>query len=286
MTPNENTYLLGPESPDEMAHLLNMDRFLTSAMSGPLAPLPYIPDQTRILDLACGPGGWALNAAAQYPTCLVTGVDINHAMIDYARANAKESEVSNVSFELADVTKPLPFADKSFDIVNARFLVAVLLRSAWKPFIIECTRILRSSGILLLTEPIDMGVTNSPSFEEMKALSCRVMWQTGYGFSVDGRTLDVTFMLPPRLWSAGHCDIEHAVYALDFSKGTSAWADFYQSTLIGYKRELSHYAKFADLSAEGIEQTYHRMLTEMNQDDFSGMFHFMTVAGMKSESKL
>jgi ubiquinone/menaquinone biosynthesis C-methylase UbiE len=258
-----------------------MDRFLTSAMGGPLAPLPHIPEQTRILDLACGPGGWALDTAAQYPTCLVTGVDTSHMMIDYARANAKESKVSNVSFELADVTKTLPFADRTFDIVNARFLVAVLPRIAWALFMEECTRVLRSSGVLLLTEPIDMGVTNSPSFEQLKALSCRAIWKAGYGFSVDGRTLDVTYMLPSLLRSAGYCDVQHAAYALEFSKGTSVWADFYQSTLIGYKRELPNFVKLGLMPAEEIEHAYSRMLVEMGQDDFSGMFHFMTVAGMK-----
>jgi hypothetical protein len=50
---NEDTYLL---------NLLNMDRFLTGAMGGPLASLPDIPEQARILDLACGPGGCYLES--------------------------------------------------------------------------------------------------------------------------------------------------------------------------------------------------------------------------------
>jgi len=278
---SENTYLLDPESPDEMARLLNMDRFLTKAMGGPLASLPSIPEKARILDLACGPGGWALDVATSHPSCEVVGADISHIMIDYARVSTQVRKVPNISFELADVTKTLPFADGSFDIVNARALAAVLRRQAWKPFIDECTRVLRSPGILLLTEGIDAGVTNSPAFERMQALSCRLMWQAGYGFSVDGRTLDVTFMLPSLLRSAGYSEIQHAAYALEFSKVTSAWADFYHNTEIAYKLALDNFVKFASVSAEEIEHLYHRMLVEMNQDDFYGMFHFMTVAGMK-----
>jgi SAM-dependent methyltransferase len=279
--PNGNTYLLDPESPDEMARLVNLDRFATKAMGGPLASLPSVPEHARILDLACGPGGWALETAAKYPSCEVVGADISHIMIDYAKVSAQVRKVSNVSFELADVTKTLPFADGTFDIVNARSLVAVLHRQAWKPFVEECTRILRSTGILLLTEPVDAGVTNSPAFERMQGLFCRLMWKAGYGFSVDGRTLDVTFMLPPLLRSAGYSDIQHAAYALEFSKGTSAWADFYHNTEIGYKLGLSHHVKFGLVSAEEIEHIYNRMLVEMKQDNFYGMCHFMTVAGMK-----
>lgn len=279
---SENTYLLDPESPDEMARLLNMDRFVTKAMGGPLASLRSIPEKARILDLACGPGGWALDTATKYPSCEVIGADISHTMIDYARVSAQVRKVSNVSFEFADVTKTLPFADGSFDIVNARALTAVLRRQAWEPFIAECTRVLRSPGVLLLTEGIDAGVTNSHAFERMQGLFCRLMWQAGYGFSVDGRTMDVTFMLPPLLRSAGYSEIQHAAYALEFSKGTDAWADFYHNTEIGYKLGLDNFVKFASVSAEEIEHIYHRMLAEMNQDDFYGMCHFMTVAGMKS----
>ena len=191
------------------------------------------------------------------------------------------ASLSNVSFELADVTKTLPFADGTFDIVHARTLAAVLPRLAWKPFVTECRRVLHESGVLLLTETSDGGVTNSPAFERMQALTSLMMWRAGYGFSIDVRKLDVSFMLPPLLRSAGYSDIQHAAYALEFSRETSVWADFYHNAEIGYMLRLSNYVKFADLSAEEIEHVYSRMLVEMRQDDFFGMFHFMTIVGMK-----
>src|SRR5215469_8612245 len=93
------------ESLDEMMRLASMGRLLTSAMGGPLAALPGIPDETRILDLACGPGDWVLDVASRYPTSEVVGVDISHAMIDYARVNAQVCKVPNVSFQLANMRK-------------------------------------------------------------------------------------------------------------------------------------------------------------------------------------
>ncbi len=93
ISPTDNTYLLDPESPDEMARLLNMDRFITRAMGGPLA----------------------------------------------------------------------------------------------------------------------------------------MMWQFGYGFSVDGRTIDVSFMLPHLLRTAKYSAIQSFAYALEFSKGTEVWADSYHN---------------------------------------------------------
>jgi ubiquinone/menaquinone biosynthesis C-methylase UbiE len=277
----KNTYLLDPESPDEMARLLTLDRFLTKAMGGPLASIPELPERAHILDLACGPGGWAIDVASKYPSSEVVGVDISHIMTDYARISADIRKVSNVSFALADVTKTLPFSDGTFDIVNARFLVAVLPRKAWQPFISECTRVLRPQGVLLLTEAIDYGVTNSPAFERMQALTARGIWQASYGFSVDGRTVDVSFMLPHLLRNVGYSDIQHIAYALEFSAGTDAWADVYHNLEISYKLGQTSLVKAGLVSAEEIEHLYQRMLIEMKQDDFCAMTHFMSTAAIK-----
>jgi SAM-dependent methyltransferase len=276
-----NTYLLDAESPEEMTRLLSMDRLLTRAMGGPLASLPSVPDHARIVDLACGPGGWVIDVASQYPSCEVIGVDISHSMTDYAIASADARKMSNVSFGLADVTQPLPFGDGTCHIVNARYLVGVLRREAWEPFIAECTRILCPQGVLLLTEAIDAGVTNSPAFERMQELSNRMVWQAGYGFSVDGRTLDVSFMLPSLLRKAGYSDIQHAAYALEFSAGTSAWADIYRICENVYRQGQANYVKTGIASQEEIEHVYDRMLAEMKEDDFCGMYHFISVIGVK-----
>jgi ubiquinone/menaquinone biosynthesis C-methylase UbiE len=277
----KNTYLLDPESPDEMARLLDLDRVLTGAMGGPLASVPDIPERARILDLACGPGGWAIEAASKYPSCEVVGVDISHIMTDYARVSASVRKMSNVSFELADITRRLPFADGTCDIVNARLIGGVLLRQAWRPFIAECTRVLRSRGVLLLTEAINGGITNSPAYERIQALTYRMMWQAGYGFSADGRTLDVSFMFPHLLRNAGYSDIQHAPFALEFSAGTPVWTDAYHNIEIVYKLMQSNFVKVHLASAEEIEHVYQRMLAEVKQKDFCGMYHFMSVAGIK-----
>jgi SAM-dependent methyltransferase len=277
----KNTYLLDSENRDELARLLSMDRYLTRAMGGPLAFLPDEPKNARIVDLACGPGGWAIDVASLCPSCEVIGVDISQIVTDYARLNADVRRVWNISFALADVTKPLPFADGTCDIVNARLLVAVLPRQAWEPFIAECTRILRPQGVLRLTEAIDGGVTNSPAFERMQALTCCMMWQASYGFSVDGRTMDVCFMLPRLLRNARYRDIRHTAYALEFSAGTSLWMDAYHTVEIVYELGQANFVRAGITSQEEFEDLYQRMLAEMKQDDFCGMYHFMSFLAIK-----
>jgi ubiquinone/menaquinone biosynthesis C-methylase UbiE len=115
----------------------------------------------NVLDLGCGPGGWALDVAFELLETEVEGVDISRPMVNYANARAISQRLKNVSFGVMSITEVLDIPSDSYDLVNARFLAAVLKREAWSPFLHECTRILRPGGYLRLTEGSDFGITNS-----------------------------------------------------------------------------------------------------------------------------
>src|SRR3981081_4198583 len=103
----ENTYILDAESTPEMARWIGQDRKVTDSMGGALAGLPDLPVHAQVVDLACGPGSWVLDAAYALPESEVTGVDISQTMIRYAAARARSQEVTNVSFGVMDITHPL-----------------------------------------------------------------------------------------------------------------------------------------------------------------------------------
>src|SRR5580700_2749935 len=72
----EKKYVIDTESAAEMARLVNQSRILTEGMGG-FFPGQF--DTTNIhdvLDIACGPGGWANDVAQSFPHMRVTGVDI------------------------------------------------------------------------------------------------------------------------------------------------------------------------------------------------------------------
>jgi ubiquinone/menaquinone biosynthesis C-methylase UbiE len=118
-----HTYVFNPESPTEMARLINQDRILTQAMSGPFAGLPDTSSLHNILDLGCGPGGWVLDVASALPEANVQGVDISRIMVDYASVCAHTRQLPNASFGVMDISEPLDFPDAGFDLVNARTLL-------------------------------------------------------------------------------------------------------------------------------------------------------------------
>ena len=60
--------------------------------------------EATILDLACGIGEPALTFAERFPDSSVVGIDLSDNMLQYARKNAWDRNISNVSFSQADAT--------------------------------------------------------------------------------------------------------------------------------------------------------------------------------------
>ena len=74
------------------------------------------PTAGRVLDVGCGPGQLSIRLARDHGLD-VTGVDLDPAMVDLARANAASGVADGtIQFEVGDVAE-LPFQDGSFDVV-------------------------------------------------------------------------------------------------------------------------------------------------------------------------
>ncbi|HXR60924.1 MAG TPA: class I SAM-dependent methyltransferase [Solirubrobacterales bacterium] len=71
----------------------------------------------RVLDAGCGDGLLSLSLAKRHPSWTIVGVDLREDMLALARARAHSRSLGNVSFESADLLKPLALSD--FDAVIA-----------------------------------------------------------------------------------------------------------------------------------------------------------------------
>ena len=127
-TKTDNSYFI-QDSGAELARLVEQERAFERALGG---LLPEHPDQDaflapfqRVLDIACGSGGWALTLAQTYPHLEVQGFDIDQRMINYANSQAKVGRLENASFRVADARKALDYPDDYFDIVNARWIAVI-----------------------------------------------------------------------------------------------------------------------------------------------------------------
>jgi SAM-dependent methyltransferase len=97
-----------------------MSRLVLGSFFGPIAAdiAAAAPDGARVLEVGCGPGHLSIRLARQHGLD-VTGLDLDPAMIERARANADRSEDGDErwpSFLIGDVAA-LPLPDESFDLV-------------------------------------------------------------------------------------------------------------------------------------------------------------------------
>ncbi len=276
-----NTYVFDSESPTEMARLINQDRIVTQAMSGPLSGIADPSSLRNILDLGCGPGGWVLDVAFELPDAEVEGVDISRIMVDYANARARTQQLPNASFGVMNITESLDFPDASFDLVNARCIFAVLKREIWPLFLNECRRVLRPGGLLRLTEPVDFGHTSSAAVNQFGALLMQAIQRGGYGFSPDGSSFGITHLLPHWLEQQGYQKIRIQAHAMDFSLGTDAWADQYHNNEIFCYQMKPLLLKLELTTEEAFDRLGQQTLIDMQRETFFGMVHFLTALGQK-----
>ena len=276
----ESTYVIDAESGTEMARLINQERLLTRVMGGVFPEHFDLSHVSHILDIGCGPGGWVLDVAFENAKINVVGIDISQQMVEYARAHAEAQGMNNASFQVMNALESLAFDDNSFDVVNARYIQAFMMKTSWAPLMKEIMRILRPGGRVLLTDG-EWSISNSPAFEKMGAMLTHVGTLTGRSFSPDGRHIGITPMLGRFLRDAGFVDIQRKAHVLDFSAGAEDYGNTYQDLMAGLKL-LEPFLVLAKVTTEEeFEELYQQALAELMLDSFCGVGYLLTVWGKK-----
>jgi SAM-dependent methyltransferase len=119
-----------------------------------LSFLPWLNlnQSSKLLEVACGSGGVSLLIARESKATVI-GIDINEQGIRAASERATSERVKeNVTFQLADGGKRLPFSDAFF---NAIFCNDSINHLPNRPQVLrEWHRLLKPGGKLLYTDPI------------------------------------------------------------------------------------------------------------------------------------
>jgi ubiquinone/menaquinone biosynthesis C-methylase UbiE len=275
-----NVYFTNPESSAEMARLLDQDRLITEGMGGLLAEFDDLSSFHRILDIACGPGGWAQELATAHPEFEVVGFDISQTMIEYARAFTQVRNLHNLTFHVMDLQKPLDFPDSSFDLVNSRF-INFLPAAGWPKLMQELNRITRPGGVIRLTESEWWYYSTSPALEELDALLIRALKVQGDSFSQSGRFTGVLPMLGQFLEEIGFVNIKQKSHVIDYSYGTNAYIGFRHDARANFKLFQPFIIRMGVATQAELDQLYEQMLSEMAQESFRGLMFPLTVWGEK-----
>jgi ubiquinone/menaquinone biosynthesis C-methylase UbiE len=114
--------------------------WITVPLARELAEAVELRSGAGVLDVACGTGNVALEAARTF--CDVTGIDYVPELVEVARRRAT-SEGLEVDFRVADA-EALPFADGSFDFVLSA--IGVMFTADHARAASELVRVCRSGG--------------------------------------------------------------------------------------------------------------------------------------------
>ncbi|WP_242527494.1 class I SAM-dependent methyltransferase [Ktedonosporobacter rubrisoli] len=214
------------------------------------------------------PGEWALGLGKLLPACQVTGIDISRIMISYAKISVQEREQGNVNFHVMDVHQPLAFPDASFDLIHARFLVALMRTTDWPALLKECLRLLRPGGILCCVEGDNAGLSNSPALQQRQLLMTNAMRQAGYCFSPLGISFGLLAAQPRLLKQAGFERLEQQAYVLNCSAGTPA----HESACDNWRTMLKLVDPFllrqGVATQEELDLLYEQAMQEIYEPDF------------------
>jgi SAM-dependent methyltransferase len=134
---------------------LGQTSWVTNEESRAIPQALQLTPASRVLEIGCGSGGYALQVAAT-TGCSIVGVDINDAGIRNASALARARNLQDrVSFQQCDVSKMLPFPDATFD---AAFANDVLCHIPGRPAVLEeAFRLLKPSARLLFSDALIIG---------------------------------------------------------------------------------------------------------------------------------
>jgi SAM-dependent methyltransferase len=97
----------------------------------------------RILDAGCGSG--PLIAALRERGAIVTGIDKSAGMLEIARRRLGD----DADLQVAELGRPLPFADDTFDDVTGSLVLHYL--EDWGPALAELRRVLKPGGRLMVS---------------------------------------------------------------------------------------------------------------------------------------
>ncbi|WP_069803032.1 class I SAM-dependent methyltransferase [Thermogemmatispora onikobensis] len=282
---NQNTYVLNSEDEAELARLMHQDQMLNRHMGGLLPEFPAgppLPEGGRVLDLACGPGGWALELAFAYPKVHVFGVDISQSIIEYARAQAWSRGLENIHFQVMNVMQPLAFPDASFDLVNGRLLLGFMLPEAWPKLLAECRRLLKPGGVIRLTEA-ELPLTTSPALERLHALFAEALKKAGQSFSADGRHVGITPVLPRLVRQAGFEEVKLRASAVEWSVETEAHYPVFKDYLMLLELSQPFLLKMGLADQEQLKRLVQQAVAEMQQEEFCALYSLLTVWGYKPQ---
>ena len=271
-----STYVvLDRPNEEELIRLTIQDRSITTLMGGVLTEQPDVSAFHDVLDIACGPGGWVIQAAQDYPTMSLVGIDISKQMITHANKRAEQHQVTDqVKFRVMDALHKLDFPAASFDLVNLRFASSFVRTWEWRQVITEMLRVTRPDGVIRITDTENRGQCSSPALIQFWVWLERAMTSAGYYF--EDKKVTLTGHILTLLEQFRCSQIQIQPIDLKYRAGTPEWQEFYDTTRYTF-RTLRSFLQRRGYLPKDYDAICQQALNEIKQPDFYTTWSFLTI---------
>jgi ubiquinone/menaquinone biosynthesis C-methylase UbiE len=262
----------------DFARLISQDNVLNTEMEGRLLPAGFTPQEDSVvLDVACGPGGWIREVHMLYPQLRLIGIDNNKKAIQTARTDERITHASNVSYDLMDIMQPLDFPDNSFDVVNARLLIGVLPQGCWQSLLAECKRVLKPGGYIRLTECEMSWIVGCPVAHQIIGMFLELLHHQGRSFAQT--QMAIVPMLSSLLSDAGFRDVHLQMVGVDWS----AHSRWHTAMADDMKISVQIMRKFftQGMPEDELNNLFATLEDELGSDDFKAVWPIGIVEGKK-----
>lgn len=276
-----STYVVQNRSnQEELQRLQLQDHLVTVALGGVMPEQPNPTHFHRVLDMACGTGGWLIELAKTFPTISqLVGADISRRMIDTARAEAEAQQVHDrVEFRLMDALGLFEFSKDHFDLTNLRFAVSFLRTWEWPQVLRDLQRVTQPGGVIRLTEADLPDRSSSPALLRLFRLLAQAYSQAGKYFrpQANGVADDLASLLEQQ----GLHNVQTRVYRPEIRRGTVEGQLFFEDMRYLFRTNVPFLQKWTRVP-DDYEELYQQMLAEMQEPDFVVTNQTITAWGSK-----
>lgn len=281
MSMSQRGYFANQEDMRELVRLLKQGQMLTETAGGVLPEQDDLGRFHDLLDLACGPGEWAMTLSQASPLLHIVGVDLSNQMIAYAQSRVTAANNQHVQFQVADLSQgQLAFPDECFDLINTRLLIGFMKHDRWPLLLSECFRLLRPGGIIRTTEYLNI-TSNDPTIQRSDWVALEAWRRAGRAWTSGPETTGFEERMPALLGEAGFIEISSRTFDINFGIDSPYHEFLLENFAEVHRLSITFLTQLSLGSEQDIEELAHHLLALKKKPGLSANWNFLCLTGVK-----
>ena len=172
------------------------------------------------------------------------------------------------------------FRSASFDLINARFMLAFMKRELWPVLLQECFRVLKPGGIIRITEQ-ESGFANDVTYQRFIDLWGTAWIQAGHAFAHTKSYIGVTVVLKHLMREAGFLTPKHRPVSIDLSVEESGHRAFLENLIEALKLATPFLLRLNITSQQEIDALAVGMARLLDKPGFAAYWLLQTIWARK-----